>query len=215
MCFAPPRRAKVASLCTPICSGSQCWVNPSTSKLSRGAVVRDWSVRAKKCTVSPSYICVGTGDCHSVSPPHSTFKLMACAQRIRRNMRMIAAEMSSLGETNSHAPPVASAKSRKRLSAGELPTPIAKMRCPCLVALLTMASTSHTSPSVMSRTPGLVKATLGTSMFLKVDTNASRKLVPPISASVWRMAEATKATVAGVQARRLLSSCRTASPNRL
>ena len=50
------------------------------------------------------------------------------AERMRSVMRMTASVMLSSGVTNSQAPPVCSASSLSRLSAGALPTPIAKIR---------------------------------------------------------------------------------------
>ena len=139
--------------------------------------------------VSSEKTCLGNDDCHTTSSPQLIVKSFVLAVRMRCSMRITAWAMLSLGVTNSQAPPVCSAKSRSKLSAGALPTPIANMRCCETLACLTMSSISQTSPSVISsKSQPSVKALAKLS--LKVECNAASSSVPPMSASVSRMAGA-------------------------
>ena len=116
--------------------------SPANIRRTRQAIVKGFQHQLKKTGFSMVEI---------LSPCPTNWR-MAAPEACRWIDEATASVMSSLGDTSSQAPPVFSARSRSRLSAGELPTPTAKTRCPDWVAAATVGSMFQTSPSVISRT---------------------------------------------------------------
>ena len=189
-----------------------------------GTAVGGFERRAYWCRVSPANRFLGSSDCHSTVCPQSTRNSMHRAARNLRNMRTMTSATFWFGDTSSQAPPVFSAISRNRLSAGALPTPIANTRWPELCALRITSSTSQMSPSVINSTSVArsgagkrVKNCFQSRLWpcLKVDNNAAFISVPPMSACVLPIRSATSLIVAVLQVRRPGKSCWTLWPKRL
>ena len=167
--------------------------------------------RANTFTVSPSNTEAGSADTHAGREPagHSMRTASSRGERRRANMRSTAGSTASPGATKSQAPPVASARRRRWLSAGLLPMPTTNTRCPDVFADAMVASMALISPSVTTST------SLGAPPpSAKVEASALSISVPPRSACSAPTQRCAASRVMSVRAHRLRERCSTVEPKR-
>ena len=178
------RRGRVLSSAAAACSDTvliSC-VSPSADNCprSRNSPAGSCWSQAKTLNESPSKTERGKGEtqCGVMLSGHARESARTLGERKRANMRSTAGSTASPGATKSQAPPLASARRRRCVSAGLLPMPTMNKRCPDCSAASRVLSMALISPSVTSSTsqsPVVLRA--------KVEVRAASISVPPRLAS--------------------------------